>query len=49
VAASIAHNANAAAIKSAIVTVDDGITASDVDVTGSGGCVTKSPDRLRNN
>ena len=34
--ANIAYNANAAAIKSAIVAVDDGITASDVTVTGSG-------------
>lgn len=34
--AEIAYNANAAAIKSAIVAVDDGITASDVTVTGDG-------------
>lgn len=34
--ATIAYNANAPAIKSAIVAVDDGITASDVTVTGSG-------------
>ncbi len=34
--ADIAYNANAAAIKAAIVAVDDGITASDVTVTGSG-------------
>jgi hypothetical protein len=34
--AAIAFNANAAAIKAAIVAVDDGISASEVTVTGSG-------------
>jgi hypothetical protein len=34
--ADIAYNANAAAIKSAIVAVDDGIVAADVTVTGTG-------------
>ena len=34
--AAIAYNANAAAIKSAIVAIDDGIGATDVTVTGSG-------------
>lgn len=34
--AAIAYNANAAAIKSAIVAVDDGIVAADVTVTGTG-------------
>ncbi|WP_239651203.1 phage major capsid protein [Mycobacterium sp. UM_Kg27] len=38
----IAHNANAAAVKSAIVGIDDGIVADDVTVTGSAGEFTVS-------
>lgn len=36
----IAYNANAAAVKAAIVAIDDGISASDVTVTGSAGSFT---------
>ena len=38
--ATIAYNASAATVKSAIVGIDDGITADDVEVTGSAGVYT---------
>jgi HK97 family phage major capsid protein len=44
--ASIAYNANAAAIKSAIVAVDDGVAADDVTVTGSGPFTVSLPATL---
>jgi HK97 family phage major capsid protein len=44
--ATIAFNANAAAIKATIVAVDDGITASNVTVTGSGPFTVSLPATL---